>query len=737
MFFKRFGLTLFLFLTSFVLFSQTISQREKDDILSDIKKQIKTISAFSSENLEMLPVYEFQIEGAENILNKYQEYTSINEIYAKWIELKTILEQNKEMINFLKPRIGSWFYIKAVGALSNNDSINAIDYLNKAIKYEPNNVMANYELSKISLDSGSIVRATDRLERILSRMNPTKQEELLCQNLIAFAYDKNLLQALSLINQGKFAFAVDILNELDAFCQKDIYSICNKAIVKKNLDFCKNGIYKDHIKISQKAMDIKRDDIAGDFVQNTYDYFQKNRESITDTTSFEGLVKSVVSSYMGQIRELSLTNNDEAKLDLIRKTKELASMLQGKDEDEILREIASLQGKDAFIDIKLDSIENAAPNKETFNKDYAQYNQEISNEQAQKQVKEIEKEYIVSSDNPLPEKSLLVEQTKTKTLRKEIDDKFYESRTLMSVNNYEKALEVLEKANRLARIDAEKSEVDKMYTSAIREITAKRMSKAEYCIFQGEVEKADSLVSITDDLIKTYKMEDDPTIVKIMNSYLKVIDQKVCQKKQDEVDGYVYNIIESIKNNDFYKADLLISTAMQIKGSSECRLDKQKVRQLKRQIEKPLQYVELKEEILKKLEYKDTLDFIKSYAEAEDFWTNNALSQTGVEHTPLRSILVNFGNEDLIIKSIEELVKYRLYFGSLEALGALKDLGYKRKQTKKAQKKIGMMMSLDLVKRSDKIHQSNMVDDKYKNDKWFKYFYKSYKKYLIKWRKNN
>ncbi len=45
------------------------------------------------------------------------------------------------------------------------------------------------------------------------------------------------------------------------------------------------------------------------------------------------------------------------------------------------------------------------------------------------------------------------------------------------------------------------------------------------------------------------------------------------------------------------------------------------------------------------------------------------------------------------------------------------------------------MMSLDLVKRSDKIRESNIVDDKFKNDKWFKPFYKSYKKHLTEWRK--
>jgi len=681
----------------------------------------------------MIPVYTYQLQSANKALEKYEIYKTDNQIYAKLFELKTLIKQNQEMIEFLEPRIGDWYYRKAIGAISNNQDAKAKEFLNKAIEVQPKNVMANYQLAKITLDSGRIVLTTNRLTNILSTMNPDKEETQLCQNLIAFAYDKNLLKSISLINQGKYAYAVDILNELNSYCEVDIYGICNKSFVETNLNKCRAGIYKDHIDVTNKAISIGRTDIANDFVQNTYDYFQRNRESITDTTSFDNLVRIIVNSYITQIKDLSTAKNNEAKHDLVRKTKELLALVGGEYEAQMLKTLAQIIGTTSSTDLKLDSIENASP-VQGYTEQYAKYVKDSVSD-AELKVKEIEKQYIPSSDNPLPEKSLAVEQTKTKNLRKEIDDKFFESRTFMTVNNYEKAIEVLESANRLAKIDAEKKEVEKMYTSAIREITAKRMSAAEYAIFQGEVRVADSLVAKTNDLITTYKMENDPTIINIMNSYLRVIDKKVCEKKQDEVDGYVYNILDCVRKNDFYKADQLINTAMQIKGSFECRLDKQKIRLLKRQIEKPLEYVSMKQIVIAKLETGDTLGFIKEYGALEEFWTENALWEMSVEHQPLRTILVNIGNDDLIIKSIEEVIKYRLYFSSLEALGALKDLGYKRKQTKDAQKKIGMMMSLDLVKRSDKIRESNIVDDKFKNDKWFKYFYKSYKKHLIEWRK--
>lgn len=732
---KRFFITLLFISISFLSFSQVISNQQRKDIIEDLQKQISIISVFSSENLDMLPVYTFQLQTANNILAKYQEYKVDNQVYAKWFELKTLVKQNKEMVEFLEPRVGDWFYRKAIGAMANNEKAKAYEFLNKALLLQPKNVMANYELSKISLDSGKVVSTANRLTKILSTMTPDEEEKLLCQNLIAFAYDKNLLKSMALINEGKYAYAVDILKELDSYCETDIYGICNKNLVKKNLSLCQNGIYKEHIEISKKAMGIGRADVAGDFVQNTYDYFQRNRQTITDTTSFDGLVRGVVGSYMSQIKELSSAKNNEAKIDLIRKTKELVALVGGSYEEEILKLLAQKQGSTAPVDMKLDSIENSAPSK-GYAQDYPEYIKDSLSD-AQAKVKEIEKQYIPSSENKLPEKSLAVQSTKTKDLKKEIEDKFYESRTFMTVNNYEKALEVLEKANRLAKIDLEKQEVEKMYTTAIREITARRMSSAEYSIFQGDVKKADSLVERTNDLITTYKMNNDPIIINIMNSYLRVIDKKVCDKKQDEVDGFVYNILDCIRRNDFYKADELINTAMQIKGSSECRLDKQKLRQLKRQIEKPLEYVNMKQTVMTYLDNKDTMRFIQTYAQLEQFWNDNVLSEMSVEHKTLRQILANFGNEDLIVKSIENLIKYRLYFGSLEALGTLKDMGYKRKQTKDAQKKIGMMMSLDVVKRSDKIHESNIVDDKFKDDKWFKYFYKSYKKNLIEWQKNN
>lgn len=713
-------------------YAQELSSSQKKTIIGNFDKQIKTISSISAQNIDMLPVYSYQVAKAEDFLKYNEKYVADQEIYSKFLELKTVVSHGKDLVEFLTPRASELYYLKAINLLTNDKKTEAYNYLTKAVNAKEDNVMANYELCKISLDSNQIISTTERLTKILSKMSPTQEEKLLCQNMIAYAYDKNLLQSMVLIKEGKFAYAYDILQELEAFCKKDAFGICHSEVVKKNMDICKKGIYDNHIDITKRAIKIGDMKVAGDFVQNTYDYFQRNREVINQSDSFDEIVHKVVNSYLAQAQTMKQASMSEARADLLAKAKELSAMVSGDFEASVLKQIAAIQGTTQTNDTKLDSIENLAQNQ-GYCIDYPEYTKDSIDAQAQ--VAQIEKAYIPSSDNKLPKESVAVASTKTKTIDKAIDDKFYETRTFMQVNNYEKALEVLEKANRLAKIEGDKKAVESMYKRAIREITAKRMSMAEYAIFEGNISKADSLVALTNDLIGEYNMKQDTAIVRIMNSYLRVIDDKVCSKKQDEINVLVYDILECIRKNDFLTAEIFINKAMQIKGNNDCRLDKQRVRSLKRQIEEPLKYIEMKQVCEEYLNNKDTNRYLLEYAKLEYFYNIKKLGEMSVQHTSLRDVLTQTNDDNLAIATVENLIKYQQYEGAIEAVGALKNMGYKAKHTKKIQKRIGKIMAQKEGKRQDKIAESYRMEDKYNNDKWFKYFLKEYKKNFIKFQK--
>ena len=144
--------------------------------------------------------------------------------------------------------------------------------------------------------------------------------------------------------------------------QNDVLSICKPNLIDKNISICKNGIYKDHIKIAKTAVDKQKTKVAGDFLVNTYDYLQRNMGEITDTSDFDDIVKIVVGNYLATAKGLTEAKNNEARIDLIHKAKELASMLGGDYETDVLKQIAMMQGTTNTSDPVLASLENAAPN---------------------------------------------------------------------------------------------------------------------------------------------------------------------------------------------------------------------------------------------------------------------------------------------------------------------------------------------------------------------------------------
>lgn len=730
---RTFLYLLFVVFVSLQGYSQTLSSSQKKELIKQYDKQIKDLAEISSDKVDLLPVYQYRVNKANDFISEKAVYNTDNEVYAKYLELKTLLNHNKELLEFLTPRSSELYYVKALNLISQNKKSEGYSLLQKSISLNPKNVMAHYELAKLSSDSAQIIKTTQILNDILSKMNPTAEEKKLCANMLVYTYDKNLLQSIALIKEKKYAYAYDILTQLDDFCKKDNMNICQSALVKKNIEACQQGIYNDHITITKRAIKMGEMKIASDFAENTYDYLQRNRVELNDTSSFDEIVTKVVDYYIATAKTLQGAKNSELRGDMLAKARTLSEMVGGKFEENTLRQIALLQGTLIPSDTKLDSIENNAK-PEGYSLDYADYIKDtVSN--PEEEVTKIEKDYISSSENKNPKESFAVQSTKVKTIDKAIDDKFFETRTFMQVNNYEKALEVLEKANRLAKIEGDKKAVEQMYIRAIREITAKRMSNAEYAIFEGDIPKADSLVALTNDLITEYKMEEDTAIQRIMNSYLRAIDNKVCSKKQDEINVLVYDILECIRKNDFYTAEVYIDNAMEIKGNSECRLDKQRVRSLKRQIEEPLQYVAMKENCEQILSDKDTIKYFLEYAKLEYYYNTHKLNEMSVIHTGLREVLKEMNNDDLAIKIAESLIKYQQYEGAIEAIGSLKLMGYKAKHTKKIQKRIGQLMSMQEAKRQDKIAQNYRMEDKYNNDKWFKYFLKSYKKNFIKYQR--
>ena len=65
------------------IFAQSLSELQRSELKKKFDTHIKTVSAISADKTDMIAVYSYQIEKAEQFLEENQRYASDKEIYSK------------------------------------------------------------------------------------------------------------------------------------------------------------------------------------------------------------------------------------------------------------------------------------------------------------------------------------------------------------------------------------------------------------------------------------------------------------------------------------------------------------------------------------------------------------------------------------------------------------------------------------------------------------------------------
>lgn len=717
------SIALLLGLSLTATFAQNIklSDNERTLILDELQNSIKTLSQFRFDAPELLVVYNSQLTEAEKLVKKHKSHRNDTQVFDSWCTLKDLSENSRQMLDFLMPRAADLTYRHGMMQLNNNNNERATILFNKAISLNDKHIMANYQLAKIDIDSMYLARGGKRLNNIITNMNPDPDQKTMVYNLLHHTYNKNYLYAISLANQGKHARAMEVYKELEKFCQHDTMNICNDEELEKSIAKSKHQIYSDHLQIAKKSLQNGKNAVAENFAVIAYEYYAENKASIPGDADFKDIIRQIANNYIAEAKQLEGDRKAALYQEYLDKAKQLTKFLESYERDDIKTQLAILEPPKSKLQQKQEAIEESAIDT-SYSDRYSNYltNDNKSPEEIQNDVDNLEQQYVNEKTK--------VNHSSGSHISKAIDDKFYETRSYLSVNSFEKALEVLEKANQLARIENEKAEVEDMYRQAIREISAKRMSAAEYAVWQGNTKQADSLVNLTNDLIHSYKMEHDSVIAHIMNSYLNALDQKVCSNRQDQLNTYVYNILDCIKRSDYYRAEAFVREALAVPETRKCKLDKSKLKALMKQIEKPLEYIDRLDNAQTLLRSGDTASYLQQYGALETMYNMYDLESTGINHTSMRQILANMNDADIALQAIEILVRHKDYMVALEALGALKDMGYKESETKKVQQRMGRLMAYDMNKQNYSLDDALDAIDKYSSDKWYGVFAKEFKK---------
>ena len=706
--------------------AQNISKAEQSSAVTNIDEYIRLLSNFSYDTPELIADYASQLSEAEEIVKQYSNYKTDIVVYERWYILSNLAKQNREMINFYKPKMADCFYRNGVAMKEAGDGKSATNYFNKAIDVNSNHVLSHLQLAIMDIDSTKLGDASERLYNIMSTMNPNADEKALIKGLLEYAYNKNYMYAISLEQQEKYPQAVAVMLELEAFCEKDRLNICDSMSVQNVLERSRTGVYAAQIDMARKALKSERNEAAEEFALAAYNYYSENKKDIRDDMKFAQLAKQISESYIADALEL---RGDPLADEYMAHAKALAEYTD-KDTRELLEaKISTLNPGKTPLELEYEAIE-----KENVEESYAErFDSYLDNKEkvelvdVQAEIEKIENDYVNNNT-----KQGITSGT---TLTDEMEAKFAETKEYLSIGSFDKALEALDEATKGGVSGADAADINNMYLMAIREITAKRMSAAEFAVWQGEQDVADSLIAVTNELITTYDVALDTGIARIMKSYLLTLDKKLCSKRQDELDAYVYGITDCLKRKEFATAEKLVRSALAVPESKNCKLDKTRLKSLMQQVSMPLEYLNLMDKAQTSYKYGDTSAYIRQYASAEALYNRYELGTMGVSHIPIRNMLQQTKNEDYMFKALELIIAQKEYMVALEAIGSMKDIGVKTSKTKKLQEDLAKNMSYDMANQDYSYEAALDTIIYYSTDKWYKYFTKSFKKYMKKWLK--
>lgn len=706
--------------------AQSLSKAEQSAAVANIDEYIRLLSNFGYDTPELMSDYESQLSEAEEIVKQYSNHKTDIVVYERWYILSNLAKQSREMMNFYKPKMADGLYRKGVAMQEAGDGKSATNYFNKAIDVNPNHVLSHLQLAVMDIDSTKLGEASERLYNIMSAMNPNADEKALIKGLLEYAYNKNYMYAISLEQQEKYPQAVAVMLELEAFCEKDKLNICDSMNVQNVLERCRTGVYAAQIDMARKALKSERNDVAEEFALAAYNYYSENKEDIHDDMKFAQLAKQISESYIAEALEL---RGDPLADEYMAHAQALAEYTD-KDTRELLEaKISTLNPGKTPLELEYEAIE-----KENVEESYAERfdnyladNEKVELADVEAEIEKIENDYV--NDNTKQGITSAIELTE------EMEAALAETKEYLAIGSYDKALEALDQATKGGVPGATKADVNNMYLMAIREITAKRMSAAEFAVWQGEQDVADSLIAVTNELITTYDVALDTGIARIMKSYLLTLDKKLCSKRQDELDAYVYGITDCLKRKEFVAAEKLVRTALAVPESRNCKLDKTRLKALMQQVAMPLEYLNLMDKAQTSFKYGDTSAYIRQYASAEALYNRYELGTMGVSHVPIRNMLHQTRNEDYMFKALELIIAQKEYMVALEAIGAIKDAGIKASKTKKLQDDLAKNMSYDMAKQLYTYEAALDTIIYYSADKWYKHFTKSFKKYMKKWLK--
>ena len=706
---------------------QSVSINELDSIITTAYNAVEKINA---SDVDMLPVYdctlneaEFTIEfvkraGAFNTVNtsdgqSVEVYRKYNDLLASIPKLRVIIDQYVSYHDF-------WCYKKGLDLLSKGDTVNANNYFDKSLLFNPFYIPSIYQKAVICLGKNNVAQAAYLVEDLQKVIYPEDANLNLINGLIELIKKHFNDYGNQLLAVQDYNASLELFMQADTFCIH--YNKFDCAVFEHGISLSKYGLYHSYLKVANQALDANKLSIAETFILKAKEYASLNRKYIVDDKEVDKNIKKLSKVYM----ELAFSyKNNSQKMQsdyYFQKADDLCKLIN----DEDCSKLVANAEHSTFVEPAKNIIaSNHHKNKTSHHKIKTKHKQ---HQELATTIKHKKKKHTVKNKK---EETIEVKETKTNaTVRNSYWKYIEEGDSYANENKFQQAIDnyVMAKCLESTASFTPCKTLDSLIKQNVINIINSDLQTAGFLVWANELANADSIYEKSIRKQKQYYIENDEEL----NASLTLLKQKMilkgCQNLQDKIDMNTAMAKNNIALRDYVRAGNLLEEVINIASHyKNCVLLTSNTEEAWQHIKPVIDYYKYKDDAKTAFAANDLKKFAESYHAADVLYLNSKLDTAKIPYTCTVDYLRFQNNKEASFYTANYYADINDWDACLLLLKLIKEEDYASNKTEDIQIKVAKAKALMDSHKSFKLDVNTMIEQYTGGDKWFKYFNKAYK----------
>ncbi len=686
-------------------------------LIGSYMQQLRSIDI---NNTDMIIVYDIRLKDVEKAFETLYQIDFPGKLQLTSNDPVQLIDKINNfsdslflMKNQMKEKIGSLdkiYYGKGIAELKKGETAKAETLFERSALYNPNFAPSQFELAKIRYRRDSLFSASNTLAYILQKLNPDAglQKEVLV--FTDTVYNKMIAEGQEYVRVEKFNEAVEMFEHCIRFCS-DIpgYTCSDKQL--KGLAGAKFGIYQSYLSVSQKAMDNGKIELAEIYIHEALKYQKENSNDIISNAEAKLKMEKLTAVYVTKSDTLNGRQNFTKALFFLDKVKRISDSNQ-------------LTLSDRYYNSL--SRANNGIYKAMLKKSQQQLSSGDMNS-AESTLYEAMDFQAKNSVQVLP--SFAVDTLLMRIKSVDYKEKIKQGKQYSSIQEYPLALQYFDNARQLEKKYYLKAEpkLDSMLRTTAKPVIMAQLSSSEHLMSMMMVDSASAVLNSARKSQLLHMLGQDEEVNKRLQELNTQLFSTQCRYQKSRYDSAYTVANYSILRQDYLTADDQLAFAIQISEKyPACNVDASSAISDKKLYLKNAAYQKLMQKARLAYGQKNYPDYFYYYNEAENYYLQNQLINTGLIHPKLAE-MVTISNDTLfVLKSFDYLTGKNKYEDALDCLKRLEKLSYPQAHAKGIQQQLGVKMAM-------RDHQQNMSSNgtlmslNYTaDDKWLKYFKGAY-----------